>query len=418
MAVQFSDIPQTTDSAEKHINHFFDHLIACLNQRRLSLLEIARDARIEMAGRPVASAREEEELIGLRAETESRLQINPLRETQLEILDKLDEKLADIRRPYPNTRLLFRGETGELEQMIRDVGEVAEVEEPAVPRYREMRPTMAVARRGRAPGELWHPHGVAVDSRTNQIYVAEGWSSWEHQDDISRVSIFSETGEFLNTFSHEDMRNPWGIAVHNDNVYVTDTLKDFVFHFKVESDIYLVAGLGGLGSGLGQFDKSRQLAVSTNGDVFVTDYNNNRIQILNSDLYYLRHISHLSMLRPRDIKLTPVEVFVLCQSSPCVSVFSYSGDLLRSLITRGIGMQVRDPLFFSLDSDCNLLLSDTSSSQIEIFSKEATLLHTLGRQGHEVGMLHYPHGVALTNKQTLVVVSRNKDYGLQIYSRD
>ena len=81
------------------------------------------------------------------------------------------------------------------------------------------------------------------------------------------------------------MKEPWGIATHSDNVYVTDKFEHFILHFKVEADFRLVARLAGRGSGIGQFNVPRQLAISTN-NLFVTYRNNNRVQILVSKLHY------------------------------------------------------------------------------------------------------------------------------------
>ena len=74
----------------------------------------------------------------------------------------------------------------------------------------------AVAKRGQAPGELWYPIGVAIDPGTNHIYVAEAGFNF------SRVSIFSDFGEFLNSYNHEYMKALYGIAIHGNNLYVTD----------------------------------------------------------------------------------------------------------------------------------------------------------------------------------------------------
>ena len=200
-------------------------------------------------------------------------------------------------------------------------------------------------------------------------------------------------------------------------MYVTDIRDHSLFHFKVEAGFRRVATLGGRGSGIGLFNDPRQLAVSTNGDVFVTDRNNNRVQILDSELHYQRHISHHSMKLPIDVKLTPDEVFVLCQCSPCVKVFSYTGSLMRSLITFGsIVVQVINPSLFCLDTDGNLLLCDNCDYQIKIFSKEGILIQTLGKYGFEAGMFRHLQGISLINNLKLVVVSRHRRYSLQIYS--
>ena len=262
------------------------------------------------------------------------------------------------------------------------------------------------------PG-LHYPNGVAIDSN-NQIYVAEGYYCGKlNPSSIARVLIFSETGEFLNTFSHPHMREPCGIAIHRDNVYVTDKFKHFLFHFKVEAYFRLVSRIGSRGSGVGQFDEPRQLAVSTSGDVFVADFFNNRVQILDSDLHYQRDITHHSMKRPLDVKLTQDEVYICRQSSPDITVFSYTGDLIRSIILRGVFGMLVIPPFFCLDADGNLLICDRNCDSIKIFSKEGSLLHT---SGIRMGMLCGPHGIALTNSLKLVVVSENSFFSLRIFS--
>ena len=272
--------------------------------------------------------------------------------------------------------------------------------------YQEISHAIAVAKRGGAPGEIFDPRGVAIDPATNHIYITEGVNL--------RVSIFLQTGEFIKTFTHKLMNSPWGIGVYRDNVYVTDILGNYVLNFKVATDIHLVARIGSKGSDVGQFLWPRQIAISTNGEVYVTDCGNHRIQILRSDLHFQRYISHHSMRRPKDVSLTPDEVYVLSDTdSPCVHVFSHNGNKIRSLITSAyVGEQV---LFFCLDSSKNIIISYFRPSQVKIYSKEGSLLHTMGRYGNEVGNFYLPNGIALIDNVKLVIVSDNCNYGLQIF---
>ena len=161
---------------------------------------------------------------------------------------------------------------------------------------------------------------------------------------------------------------------------------------------------------MGQFNCTSRLTVSTNGDVFVADYGNHRIQILDDSLHFHRFITHLAMKHPRDVKL-----YVLCDDSPCILVFSHAGGKIRSLITQGSGMQIGLAYFFCLDRKHNLLISDCGNNQIIIFSKEGTHLHTIGEPGNEVGMFRYPKGIILTKSLKLTIVSWNNNYALQIY---
>ena len=265
---------------------------------------------------------------------------------------------------------------------------------------------------GTATGELWGPRGVAINPSNNHIFVAEGRLSPK----FARLSIFSETGEYLENYSHKDMESLWGIAIDQNNVYVTDRMVHAVFHLKLETELRMVARVGSKGSDIGQFDEPRQLCIFTNGDIYIADRDNDRIQILDSCLHPMRVVTHPSLHKPYDVKITTDEIYVLSpEDSPCVHVFTLSGLKIRSLITRGDGMPVDLPLFFCVDAK-SLIFSDYYGHQIEFFSNDGALIQTLGKYGHKVGKFSYPHGLAFTSRLNLVIVSSNKKYGLQIYS--
>ena len=350
----------------------------------------------------------EQELLAMKAETEQRIRMNLLRETQLKILAELEQKLEEVRAPLPDTRVKFQSDTARLEKEIAGVGEIIE-EVPVVPRYDQMSCVVAVGKQGRAPGELYDPTGVAVDENTEYIYVAEG---------SYRVSVFSETGDFLSSSSHLDIPSAWGIALHGDNIYMTDKNRNTVLHFKMEQQIRHVVTFGsGRGSSDEQLDFPRGLTVSTDGDVFVADTDNHRIKILDESLRFKRHVTHQSMKEPQDVKLSRDEMFVLCDSSPCVLVFSHAGEMTRSLVTCGDGTHVsKNALYFCLDAEQNLLISDWGDDSVKIFSKEGIYLHTVGQSGKESGMLNHPMGIALTKDLNLVTVCQNNIFRLQVFS--
>ena len=393
------------DPIEAQIHETFDRLVSCLNERRNELVTKYR----EIQARPADRVRMEQELLKSKADTEQNIRMNLLRETQLKILAELEQKLEEVRAPLFDTCAKFLSDTIRLEKEIAGVGEIIEEEVSVVPRYDRMSCIVAVGKKGKAPGELNNPCGVAIDENTGYIYVVEGIG-------FRRVSIFSETGDFLNIFSHKGMHSPRGIALHRDNIYVTDTMSHAVFHFKMEQHIRHVATFGsGKGSSNKQLHFPHGLTVSTDGNVFVADHNNHRIKILDQSLRFKRHVTHQSMMYPQDVKLTRDEMYVLCSSSPCVLVLSHAGKTTRSLVTRGDGMQVYKAEFFCLDAEQNLLLSDLGAHDVKIFSKDGTHLHTVGQKGHGRGMLYRPTGIALTKDMSLVTMSYNENFGLQIF---
>ena len=202
------------DPIEAQINETFDRLVSCLNERRRELITKYR----EIQARPADCVKMEQELLALKADTEQRIRMNLLRETQLEILAKLEQKLEEVRAPLLDTLVKFLNDTAHLEREIAGVGEIIEEEVLVVPRYDRMSCVVAVGKGGKAPGGLSFPTGVAVDENTGSIYVTEGGFGF------NRVSVFSETGDFLSSFSHQGMI-PWGIALHRDNIYVTDSMR-------------------------------------------------------------------------------------------------------------------------------------------------------------------------------------------------
>ena len=408
MATHDSNAPHDVLTIEDRIHNFFDRVIACANYRRMALIEEVNNKRLEMAERVKQRELGEKQLLVTKAEIEKKLKENLLRTTQEQLLKKIEGKLAEVRIPQPEKRLSFRADFERLEQLILTLGEVFEEEVPTTPNYQQMRQIVTVGKEGRTRGELSNPRGVAIDPNSNRIFVTE--------QNPARISIFSESGAFVDSFSHEHMQRPHGIAVHRDNVYISDTGAQGVFHYKIEADMRLKESLLGEGSLPGEFYVPGQLAISEDGLVFVTDSTNHRVQVLNESLYIQRSITHDTLHYPEDVKLTNDEVYVLSsRDSPCVHVFSYAGEKIRAFITSGIqGMQVNTALFFCLDANKNVIISDCGTNDIRVFSQDGTLITTV--EGFQGGTSYNPQGIALTKDAKLVVIAPNDTFHLQIYS--
>ena len=237
---------------------------------------------------------------------------------------------------------------------------------------------VATGKEGDAPGKLYAPAGVAIHEETHQIFVANCYNNRVHQLGVGQLS------------------RPWGIAIHGNSLYVSCYGDHTVTKFSL-TELCRVRRIGGEGSNNGQFDYPCQLTTDPVGCVFIADSNNNRICMHDPDLNHLRNITHPSMSRPSDVKVSPHRLYVLCPNdNPCLYVLTLEGDKLHSLITCGEGMDVLGPLFFSLDLLNNIILSDWESHSICVFSPEGNLLHMLGREGHQQGMFYRPEGVAVT----------------------
>ena len=276
----------------------------------------------------------------------------------------------------------------------------------SVPDYDKFKSsTIVTGKKGRTPGELSLPRGVAIDGDTHQIFVANY--------NNHRVEIFSEIGEYICQLGVGQLYNPCGIAIHKDNVYVSCN-DHTVSRFSL-TDMSLVRRIGGKGLNNGEFHSPRQLTTDPTGRVFIPDSCNHRICIHDTNLNYLNSIMHQSMSYPSDIKISGDRMYVLCPSdNPCIQVLTLQGDKLHSLITLGKGMDVLHSLF-CLDPLNNFVISDTGSHLIRVFSPEGNLLHTIGRKGRKQRMFSMPHGITITPNRRLVSVSNIMNYGLQIF---
>ena len=404
MAQHYPTAPQVADPVERVINDTIDRLIWLLNVRRAELLDLVREKRAaeELRLEMIKQLTDGQEV--LHEELRQNI-IQPLKDR---LIWKLECKKRDtILDTLGETRSELKCDTHELETIISRLGEIEQV--PLyLPHYATCHTSIvATGKFGSDPGELFMPCGVAIHEETHQIFVANRPNN--------SVKIFSETGEFLHQLGVGQLSEPCGIATHGDCVYVSCTGDCTVSKFSL-TELCLVRRIGDEGSNNGQFKYPRQLTTDPIGRVFIADNHNNRICIHDPDLNHLRNITHPSMSRPSDVKVSRNRLYVLCPvNNPCLHVLTLEGDKLHSLITRGRGMDVLGPEFFCLDPLNNFVISDRKSHSIRVFSPEGNLLHTIGREGHQQGMFYEPRGVAVTPNGRLVCVSLNNNYGLQMF---
>ena len=418
MATQFPELIPVPiiDPVSIHINQSIDRLVLFLEQRRVQLLTELRDRREEMRENQVAHQQMEQQIAETREYLERQITHNKLHSMQGRMIRDLEAKMAELQvAPPPPQEVRFLCDTRDLEEHIARLGEIVRLDIPPIPPMPEIpnyaafqQPTVAVGKRGSAPGEFVSPGGVAIEAKSGRIYVADASNK--------RIQIFSQTGDYLNQFSHQHLIMPWGILLHQDSIYVTDLNYQAIFLFKL-SDLTMIKRVGKQGTGNEEFNQTRQLAISPNQLLYVADEFNNRLQILSANLAFQGPLTHQTMTHPVDVKFSNNEIFVLSHDdNPCIHVFCLSGEKSRSLVTRGMrGMQVSGAFFFCLDKHNNIVISDYYGENIKVFSPAGDLLHTIGEHGFETGMFDSPFGIAINNNK-LVCISHNTNFGLQIFS--
>ena len=146
----------------------------------------------------------------------------------------------------------------------------------------------------------------------------------------------------------------------------------------------------------------------SNGDIYICDYYNNRIQILSKEFSFKSQFGKDTLKYPRDVKLSKECIYVLDASNPCLHLFSYNHILQKSVISRGTDLLVIDPWYFFIDYSDNILISDSGSHSILFFNTEFQFTH-------KISVSEYPMGVTVDPQGRLIVVSLSNTNCLQIY---
>ncbi|GGA04150.1 hypothetical protein GCM10008018_57590 [Paenibacillus marchantiophytorum] len=242
---------------------------------------------------------------------------------------------------------------------------------------------------GQVLGQFKDPKGVAVDSSGEHIYVADSgnhriqmltvatglWSEWKKNGGGAGSGL----GEF---------NQPFGVALDSgDNVYVSDYNNHRIQKRDAASgdwSEWKKSG-GGSGNGLGEFNHPKGLTVDSKRNVYVADYDNHRIQKLSA-------------------------------AGEQWSEWGYRG----AIIGQGLG-EFRFPNGLSLDSRNNLYVADFGNHRLQKLDAATGVWSEWkksgGGSGSELGEFDGPTDVAV-DKDRNVYVSDFYNHRIQKFTAE
>ena len=113
------------------------------------------------------------------------------------------------------------------------------------------------------------------------------------------------------------------------------------------------------------------------------------------------------------------EVVVAEWEGDRVSVFSPSGEKLRSVGTRGSGPgQVKCPCEVAVDGEGNILVADSANSRIQRFTSKGQFLASVGTKGSGHLQFSSPTGIAINASNNKVYVTDTINYRIQVLNSD
>jgi DNA-binding beta-propeller fold protein YncE len=194
-------------------------------------------------------------------------------------------------------------------------------------------------------------NGLAIDD-DDRIFVSDG--------KLRRVLVFNSKHEVADQIN-KGLVDPVGLAIDKENrfLYVVDTQQDQVVVYDADSLKELRRiGTGGkkhILTDAGNFAAPQGVAVDKNGNVYVTDTLNDRVEIFDADGNFL-------------------------------STFGKNGD--------GPGYFAR-PKGIAVDGDGHIWVADAYQDRLQVFNREGQLLTYIGGPGHYPGQFESLVGVAI-----------------------
>ena len=139
---------------------------------------------------------------------------------------------------------------------------------------------------------LVDPVGIAIDTTNRFLYVVDTQQDQVivyDADTLKQLRRIGTGGKNHILTSPGDFGAPQGVALDSDgNVYVTDTLNNRVEIF--DADGVFISMFGKHGDGPGTFARPKGIAVDSDGHIWVCDAMEDRLQVFNRDGQLLTYI--------------------------------------------------------------------------------------------------------------------------------
>ncbi|KAI6654007.1 E3 ubiquitin-protein ligase TRIM71-like isoform X2, partial [Oopsacas minuta] len=228
-----------------------------------------------------------------------KLQEEQMRQTRAEIQKYENET------PIPIPCLNTEG----LDSLLKQLEKLGSIQVIAVPYRNKTEPIRSIGSYGNKKGELYFPRGLALDG--DKIYIADAKNN--------RIQIFSTEGKFIHEFGQRKLVYPYGIALHNEWVFISNLGLDTIFKFCKTNYKLIKSVKEGVSLPFG-------ITTDTNGEVLVVDSDYNRIAVFSSDLKYIREIRKDKLKSPVDVKINNNKIFVADNNEiNNIYIFSKSG---------------------------------------------------------------------------------------------
>ena len=388
---------------KKKIESHFLELMDCLRERERKLLSELEEILNSYKRERDKHKQSLTELVQVLECTKDKMKSENLREFQHSIMKQLSEKRKEfesqfeskhISLDFDKTILELAGTIGKL-TVTNSTSVVSNL--PVVDYEGKVTPVLSIGgTSGGKEGQFSYPNGVAVHYQTGNIFVADCSNH--------RVQIFDKDGKYSYKFGDRvgagKMKTLHSIDFYQNKVFISQYDGGCLFVYDLNGTF--LKQIGTPGNGDGQLKNPRGITINeSNGDIFVCDCNNNRIQIFSKDFLFKFQFGKEILKYPFDIKLTNEYIYVLSCTNPFLYSFNYNLTQVQNAVLTSISKHLKQPYSFCIDGAGNFIISDYNQHAIVLFNQEGDLVHKI------TDSIQYPRGVTLDARGRIILVGHN-----------
>ena len=211
----------------------------------------------------------------------------------------------------------------------------------------------------------------------------------------------------------------WGTAINSKgNILVSDYNNNRIQIF--DSQGKFISTFGSKGNGNGQFNNPWGIAINSKGNIIVCDKGNHRIQIFDFKGKFISKFGSFGdengqFNHPEGICVDKNDKIYVCDySNNRIQIFDSKGQFISTFGSKGNGNgQFNGPVGIIVNSKGNVLVCD--NHKIQIFDSKGNFISTFGTKGNGNGQFRYPYGICVDLNDNIFVCD-NGNNRIQIFN--